>query len=165
MQRSETNNFLKFYSILLAVGLIFFGISANAQLPYNESFKNSTATGLLVSGVAGDAFLTAGSFDPAGEGYLRLTNNQNNQSGFVRSTRSFPSANGLSISFDYFIHGGTGADGLSFFLYDSSVPAFNIGAFGGSLGYAQNASLPGVSKGFIALGLDVFGNFSNPDED
>jgi len=163
MQKSETNKFLKFYSTLIAVGLIIFGVSANAQLPYSESFKNSTATGLLVSGVAGDAFLTSGSVDPVGEGYLRLTNNQNNQSGFVRSTRSFPSANGLSISFDYFIHGGTGADGLSFFLYDSSVPAFNIGAFGGSLGYAQNASLSGVSKGFIALGLDVFGNFSNPN--
>lgn len=145
------------------VVLNFFVISANAQLPYSESFKNAKATNLLVSGIPGAAFLTSGSVDPAAQGYLRLTNNQNNQSGFVRSTRSFPSLDGLSITFDYFTYGGTGADGISFFLYDSSVGTFNIGAFGGSLGYVQNASLPGVSKGFIALGLDEFGNFSNPN--
>ena len=102
MQKSETNKFLKFYSALLAVGLIIYGISATAQLPYNESFNNTTATGLLLSGVAGDAFLTAGSVDPAGEGYLRLTNNQNNQSGFVRDklTRNYKKSSriGLNVS-------------------------------------------------------------------
>lgn len=148
---------------MLVVVLNFCAIPLHAQLPYSETFKNSTASNVLISGKIGDAFLTSGSIDPVGSGYLRLTNNQNNQSGFIRSTYAFPSKNGLSISFEYFTFGGTGADGITFFLYDSSVDTFSIGAFGGSLGYAQNADLAGLSKGFLALGLDEFGNFSNPN--
>ncbi len=164
MQKTDSYNFLDFYKLAIVVAVFnLLVIQAFAQLPYAESFKNATAADLVLSGGPGDAILTSGTVDPAGQGYLRLTNNQNNQSGYVRSTRAFPSANGLSISFDYFTYGGTGADGISFFLYDSSVSSFNIGAFGGSLGYAQNAGSPGVSKGFLALGLDEFGNFSNPN--
>lgn len=149
---------------MLGVVLNLYVIPLHAQLPYSETFKNSIASNVLISGTPGDAYLTAGSFDLAGAGYLRLTNNQNNQSGYVQSTASFPSANGLSISFEYFTYGGTGADGITFFLYDATaVNSFQIGAFGGSLGYAQSASSPGVSKGFLALGLDEFGNFSNPN--
>jgi gliding motility-associated-like protein len=164
MRKVEVVSFLKYFRYLLAVSFLNFCIvSVQAQLPYSQSFKNATASDLIISGLAGDAFLTAGSIDPAGQGYLRLTNNLNYQSGYVRNSTSFPSENGLSISFDYFTYGGTGADGISFFLFDAAASPFNIGTFGGSLGYAQNSDLPGVSKGFIALGLDEFGNFSNPN--
>jgi hypothetical protein len=99
---------------------------------------------------------------PDGQGYLRLTSNINNQTGFARNTTAFPTANGLSISFDYFTYGGSGADGLAFYLYDASANPFSIGGFGGSLGYAQNNTNPGISKAFLGLGIDEFGNFSNP---
>lgn len=146
-----------------------------AQFPYNESFRNATAQGVVFGG-SPSAFLTAApgtgaggsSIDPVGNGYLRLTNNKNNQKGFVYSTSSFPSSKGLSVDFEYYAYGGSGADGISLFLFDATAEPFVIGGFGGSLGYAPitttNPVSPGVSKGYIAIGLDEFGNFSNPTE-
>jgi hypothetical protein len=131
-------------------------------LPYTETFKNSTASGLILGGNPNAAILTASTVDANGSGFLRLTSKENNQTGFARNSRLFPSENGLSISFDYYIYGGSGADGLAFFLYDASANPFSIGGFGGSLGYSQNFSNSGVSKAFLGLGIDEFGNFSNP---
>jgi len=131
-------------------------------LPYSESFRYSTAAGMVYGG---SAILTAVNADPEGAGYLRLTNNTPNSLGFARNTTAFPTANGLSISVEYYIFGGSGGDGLSMILYDPTANPFQIGAFGGSLGYAQSTNapgLPGVSKGYIGIGLDEFGNFSNP---
>jgi hypothetical protein len=147
-------------SILYAIDPANVNINIEAQsvLPYFESFKNSTASGLVLGGVS---VLTSGIIDAEGTGYLRLNSNATSQAGFARNTTSFPSAQGLSISFEYFTYGGSGGDGLSFFLYDATAnSAFQIGAPGGSLGYAQNATLPGVSKGYLGFGFDEFGNFS-----
>lgn len=130
------------------------------SLPYAESFRNSTASRLVVGG---NGVLTAASgFDAEGAGYLRLTSNATQQLGFARNTAAFPLSEGLNITFEYFSYGGNGADGITFFLYDSSAnSSFQIGAKGGSLGYAQNVDLPGVSKGYLGFGFDEFGNFSN----
>jgi gliding motility-associated-like protein len=143
----------KTYSITVTRASVF---------PYVQSFKNALATGTIFGGTPNGAFLTGGGIDADGQGYLRLTSNTNNQAGFARNTTAFPTANGLSISFDYFTYGGSGADGLAFFLYDATVNPFSIGGFGGSLGYAQSSTSPGVSKAFLGLGIDEFGNFSNP---
>jgi hypothetical protein len=134
----------------------------SSVLPYAESFKYAESAGLILGGSPNGALLTGGGIDADGQGYLRLTTNINNQTGFARNTTAFPTANGLSISFDYFTYGGSGADGLAFFLFDSSANPFSIGGFGGSLGYAQNNTNPGISKAFLGLGIDEFGNFSNP---
>lgn len=134
----------------------------SSVFPYAESFKYAESAGLILGGSPNGALLTGGGIDADGEGYLRLTTNTNNQTGFARNTTAFPTANGLSISFDYFTYGGSGADGLAFFLYDASANPFSIGGFGGSLGYAQNNTNPGISKAFLGLGIDEFGNFSNP---
>lgn len=146
-----------------------------AQFPYTESFRNSTAQGIIFGG-APAAFLTAfGSsaeggtpIDPNGTGYLRLTNSTRNQKGYVYNQTKFPSTQGLKVEFEYCIYGGNGADGISFFLFDAAASPFNIGGFGGSLGYAQitttNPVSPGVSKGYLGVGLDEFGNFSNANE-
>jgi gliding motility-associated-like protein len=134
----------------------------SSVLPYAESFKYAESAGLILGGSPNGALLTGGGIDADGQGYLRLTTNINNQTGFARNTTAFPTANGLSISFDYFTYGGSGADGLAFSLFDSSANPFSIGGFGGSLGYAQNNTNPGISKAFLGLGIDEFGNFSNP---
>jgi hypothetical protein len=134
----------------------------SSVLPYAESFKYAESAGLILGGSPNGALLTGGGIDADGQGYLRLTTNINNQTGFARNTTAFPTANGLSISFDYFTYGGSGADGLAFSLYDASANPFSIGGFGGSLGYAQNNTNPGISKAFLGLGIDEFGNFSNP---
>ena len=121
---------------LLLVVFFFFISGAKAQLPYFESFREATAQNITFGG-APSAFLTASNngptgtaIDPAGQGFLRLTNNTTNQKGFVYSTVNFPSNQGLTIQFEYYTWGGNGADGISFFLFDATVPTFNIGGFG-----------------------------------
>lgn len=141
---------------------------AFAQFPYFESFKGSSAPDITFGGEP-TAFLTAGVLDPVNEGYLRLTNNTVNQKGFIHNNTSFSSQNGLKIQFEYFTYGGT-ADGITFFLYDAAETNFKIGGFGGSLGYAQykgwNQSdvTPGVSSGYLGIGIDEYGNFSRAVE-
>jgi len=149
--------------------ICFFGAQAAfAQFPYFESFKGSSAPDITFGGEP-TAFLTAGVVDPAGEGFLRLTNNTVNQKGYIHNNTSFSSQNGLKIQFEYFTYGGT-ADGITFFLYDATETNFKIGGFGGSLGYAQykgwNQSdvTPGVSSGYLGIGIDEYGNFSRAVE-
>ncbi|MHA6908669.1 pilus assembly protein [Ralstonia pseudosolanacearum] len=114
--------------------------------------------------------------DAVGSGALRLTNgdtstsgsNGTYQSGAVVSNFTFPSTQGLQVTFTTVTYGGnnysgTGADGISFFLADGSKSA-TVGALGGSLGYScsnVNSTYDGVLGGYIGLGIDEFGNFSN----
>ncbi|MBF9220957.1 T9SS type A sorting domain-containing protein [Hymenobacter ruricola] len=139
-----------------------------AQFPRVESFQNSTAASFTLGGTA--ALTAATSTDPNGAGYLRLTTDATNQSGFAIDQGSFPAPNGFSISFEFFAYGGTGADGFSVFLVDAdqtSAATFTPGASGGSLGYAQKTVAPlsnGVPFGYIGIGIDEFGNFSNATE-
>lgn len=151
-------------------------IPACVGLPY---YNGKT----LVGGVTGRLA------DPVGSGALRLTNgdtttngsNGNNQTGAVVSNFTFPSNQGLQVTFGTVTYGGnafgnsagqqSGADGITFFLADGSVlqpgkssPA--TGAFGGSLGYscANNKPYPGnegVPGAYLAVGIDEYGNFVN----
>ncbi|QDW26968.1 tandem-95 repeat protein [Pedobacter sp. KBS0701] len=168
------------FPIIFVLSLCIFK-NAFAQFPYVESFRNATSQGIIFGG-SPSAFLTAGGsgynvatsshtgtpLDANGNGYLRLTSNVQNQKGYVINTTNFPSANGLTVTFEYYIYGGTGADGISLFLFDANANPFVIGGFGGSLGYAQITTTtpvsPGVSNGYLAIGLDEYGNFSNPTE-
>lgn len=117
--------------------------------------------------------------DPAGAGTLRLTSSKENQAAFVlfnspptggNTQGGIPSADGLVITFDFFTYNGTGADGISFFLIDAArgrAPNPVAGAFGGSLGYANRTSpstLQGVEGGYVGVGFDEFGNYSNGNE-
>lgn len=155
--------------------LVFIFSSAFSQFPYKQTFTDRTANGVVFGG-APEAFLTASGssstggspIDSNGVGFLRLTNATNNQKGYAYGTSNFPSSNGLKVEFEYYIYGGSGADGISFFLFDATASPFIIGGFGGSLGYAQITTTspisPGVSKGYLGIGLDEFGNFSNNNE-
>lgn len=128
-----------------------------------------------------DTTSPAGPFtpDPPGSGTLRLTPSKENQAAFVlfnsppspgNPQGGIPSANGLVITFDFFTYNGTGADGISFFLIDAAIGRTAnpvAGAFGGSLGYANRDSpnnLPGVVGGYVGVGFDEFGNYSNGNE-
>lgn len=168
---------IKILRSLLWVLFFLSATSSFAQFPFSETFKGSTAKGLVLGGSPVPAVLTAGTIDPEGEGYLRLTTNGGGQTGYVYCNYIFPSTKGFSVDFEYFTYGNTnvppGADGISFFLFDASANPFNIGAFGGALGYAQRyvqesngniIDLPGVSKGYLGIGLDEWGNFAKADE-
>lgn len=159
----------KVLTAFLTVGYLLLGHVALAQFPINESFENETTPNFLLGG---NAVMTGTATTP---GYLRLTSAINNQAGYAVLNTSFPSGKGFSVSFEFFSYGGTptGADGYSVFLMDAdgtdpTLGQFNIGAYGGSLGYAQitkdNSSFPGASKGYLGIGLDEFGNYSQANE-
>ena len=114
--------------------------------------------------LGGKAVLTSGTADPADDGWLRLTDNNYNQAGYAYYDMPIPTGRGLVITFDYAAWGGTGADGLSFFLFDGATTQFNVGGYGGSLGYAQRSGIKGLSNGYLGLGVDEFGNYSSPTE-
>ncbi|TGE05439.1 T9SS type A sorting domain-containing protein [Hymenobacter fodinae] len=140
------------------------------SFPRNETFKGSSASNFSFGGTARLTGVGGTGNDPIGEGYLRLTDEKTDQAGYVIDNVSFPSSEGFSISFEFFSYGGSGADGFSVFLVDASKQpstGFRIGASGGSLGYAQKTvtpTAPGVSAGYIGIGIDEFGNYSNGNE-
>jgi large repetitive protein len=107
--------------------------------------------------------------DPQGSGKLRLTSATTTQEGGVFASTSIPTSQGLDVNFNSYQYGGTGADGMAFVLAavnpaNPVIPAA-IGQPGGSLGYsAENSNTKGLSYGYLGVGLDVFGNFSNKFE-
>jgi uncharacterized repeat protein (TIGR01451 family) len=137
---------------------------AHAQsftFPLNETFMGSTASGWVLGGTS---VLTSDNGDPAGNGWLRLTSSGTYQAGYAYYNTPIPTGRGMIVTFDYGAWGGTGADGLTFFLFDGTTTPFKVGASGGSLGYAQKTGVNGLSGGYLGLGLDEFGNYSNPNE-
>src|SRR5690606_24239398 len=109
--------------------------------------------------------------DADGSGWLRLTSNNPSQATYAYDTTSFVSKNAtITASFNYVSYGGNGADGITFFLADADA-TFSVGAYGGSLGYAQKiqaqggeADIEGMKGGYIGLGIDEFGNYANNSE-
>ena len=118
--------------------------------------------------------------DVSGSGALRLTPASGNQHGAIVSNYTFPSSQGLQVTFTTYAFGGDrggsgglGADGISFFLMDGSVGTSlgsgnsaipNLGAWGGSLAYScSNGNSPynGLTGAYLGLGMDEYGNFLN----
>lgn len=162
-------------ALLVGIGAwLLAAIPVRAQLiVVNETFTGtSLSSGWEVGGTGYTPNLTAASgIDSAGTGWLRLTSAGTAQSTYAYDTNSFTAANAtIAVKFNYAAYGGSGADGITFFLADASK-TFGVGAYGGSLGYAQKtlagggeADLAGMNGGYIGLGIDEFGNYSNATE-
>ena len=159
---------------LLIVMLALSGASiGRAQAVVSESFKNSTTIdpNWVFAGSGYTPNLTSGVSDTAGDGWLRLTSTGSNQATSAYYNQAFTSANAtVYAKFDFASYGGTGADGLTFFLFDGSK-SFNVGAYGGSIGYAQKtvaggggANINGMNGGYLGVALDEYGNFSSASE-
>lgn len=144
------------FRVLLILSGVFTSISAFAQIgfPYCESFQHQGLQRNTVLG--GSAVLT--------DGVLRLTDTGYDLNGYVYIDVPFSSSFGLKASFEYFCYGGTGADGLSVFLFDGTVTNFRPGGFGGSLGYAQREGMEGLLEAYLGVGIDIWGNFGNQVE-
>lgn len=117
--------------------------------------------------------------DTSGSGAMRLTPAQNAQAGGIiyggsGGNTAFPSGTGINVSWTAYSYGGNGADGMSFFLLSSPSASFTpptqLGSQGGSLGYScsQNSSgktsMNGIANGFLAVGMDEYGNFGNSSD-
>ncbi|MGK6352493.1 hypothetical protein [Parapedobacter sp. DT-150] len=159
------------YLLCVAIPLLTVRMAMAQFVVYND-FKSSAAPGFHMGG---SAYLTSGRDDPLNAGWLRLTADNANEEGYTYLDEAFPSTLGLIIDFEYktwrsvsndepqhswnhgVFHGG---DGFSVFLFDASVP-FQIGGYGGGLGYAPNAAVdaPGLAGGYIGLGFDEYGYF------
>ncbi|WP_154673979.1 DUF7507 domain-containing protein [Nakamurella lactea] len=100
-------------------------------------------------------------------GWLQHTDRSENAKGGIVYNQALPANAGLQVEFSQWQYGGGGigpADGISFFLVDGAVDLDGVGAFGGSLGYAQKDAVPGVNGGYLGVGLDAYGNFANDSE-
>lgn len=144
-------------------------LGARAQVTVTESFTGTSASGWVFGGSAGSTvpYLTANTVDTPGNGWLRLTENLNDQATYALFDSSIFSVNAqIQIEIEYAFWNGSGADGITFFLVDGSVSAssFEAGAYGGSMGYAQKTGIPGMVGGYLGFALDNFGNYSNPTE-
>lgn len=150
MKLVDLRGVLKYVALCLFAVL---GTEARAQVgfPYCESFQTASTQANTIFG--GEAALAGG--------VLRLTTNQLNQRGYVYIDVPFPSVYGLKVEFEFFMYGGSGADGLTMFLFDAATSSFSPGGFGGSLGYAQREGQPGLTGAYLGLGFDAFGNYGN----
>ncbi len=138
---------------LLALSLAAHLSPVSAQFKLQQTFMGTAAPGWTLSG---NAFLTAPSLDASGQGWLRLTDAAGAERGLALDTSQNFAANvPVSIQISYVSWGGTGADGTTIFLYDSTQDMSGA-SNGGGLGYCNGAG------GYLAIGLDEYGNFSNP---
>ncbi len=145
--------------------LLFVASSANAAfISLNQPFTTASAPGWVLGG---GARLTAGAAnnntgtsgtDASGSGYLRLTDAVGNKQGYAYYNQGFATNNGIVADFDYMSWGGSGADGMTMFMVDASQPFANNASYGGGLGYCN------LSNAMIGVGLDEYGNFSNPND-
>jgi len=105
--------------------------------------------------------------DAPGDGVLQLTGNAPTHAGGVAYSLSQPAVYGIDVSFDSYQYGGSGADGIAFFLAaadpsDPQPPA-TLGIPGGDLGYSATVTpANGLSDGYLGIGLDVYGNYTVP---
>jgi type IV pilus assembly protein PilY1 len=157
--------------------------ASGAVLPYYKTKGDST----LYGG-------NSGTLPDTSNGALRFTNGYPggySQNGAIISDFTFPTTNGLQITFTTETYRGNsyvgtsadGADGLSFFLQAvtdtvNNLPAADLGDYGGSLGYTcsntnndgtlrpsgQPRGYDGLIGGYLGLGIDEFGNFLNPGD-
>ena len=109
---------------------------------------------------------TSGSETP--NSALRLTSATNQKAGGLLYGTPIPTEFGLDIAFHFSMWGGSGADGINFFLQKGTETSSRMPA-GGTLGYSadrnQNPNLNGLNNGLIGIGFDMYGNHSQPSFD
>jgi uncharacterized repeat protein (TIGR01451 family) len=145
------------------------GPAGSLSLPTAPSGTNSACLSASGNATKNPLASCSSSTDSQGSGKLRFTSATTNLEGGVFASTSIPTSQGLDVTFNSYQYGGTGADGLAFVLAgaDPASPAIpaSIGQPGGSLGYSLSSSgQSGLSHGYLGIGFDTFGNFSNKFE-
>ena len=143
------------------------GTAGSVSLPTAPTGTNAACLSAAGNATANPLASCPTVTDLQGSGKLRLTANVATQEGGVFASTSIPTSQGLDVSFNTYQYGPTqGADGLAFVLAAvnpaNPVTPAAIGQPGGALGYsAPSSNSPGLSYGYLGVGFDVFGNFSN----
>jgi len=147
-------------AIALVIALATAAIaSATTPFPVEESFRGTTFGSNWRHG--GSAELTGAK---EAQGWLRLTSAETGEFGYAYDNEAFPSTDGALVEFEYADWGGSGADGLTFFLFNGSTSEaeFHAGQPGGSLGYAScSGKGNGLTNAYVGVGFDEYGNFTN----
>ena len=95
---------------------------------------------------------------------FQVSTNQNDQSTASAYKKTIPSNdNVVQIEFDHYARNSNtspGGDGIAIVLSDSKIPP-SPGATGGALGYGVKPDMEGFAGGWIAFGIDEYGNFSS----
>src|SRR5690554_579432 len=170
---------LKIFLMLCSV--LLFSIPTFAQFTFTDDLKGIQPADFVLGAQSGSdlPYFTSGVDDPVGAGWLRLTRAARQQNGYAYIDKSFPSTHGVVVEFEYKMwrqsnydsgFWGLGGDGFTFFLFDADYTPFRLGAFGGSLGYAQrwgdsnHPNQHGLGGGYIGVGFDMFGYFATATE-
>jgi uncharacterized repeat protein (TIGR01451 family) len=147
------------------------GPAGSVSLPATPTKTNVACLSAAGNSVANPLASCATSTDAQGSGKLRLTSSGAGLEGGIFASTSVPTSQGLDVTFNSYQYGGgsPGADGIAFVLaaVDPANPVTPsvIGQSGGALGYsAQSSNQTGLSHGYLGVGLDAFGNFSNKFE-
>jgi Bacterial lectin len=145
------------------------GSAGSVSLPATPTKTNVVCLSAAGNATANPLASCASPTDPQGSGKLRLTANAAGLEGGIFASTSVPTSQGLDVTFNSYQYGGGGADGMAFVLaaVDPANPVTPsvIGQSGGALGYsAQSSNQTGLSHGYLGVGLDAFGNFSNKFE-
>jgi len=144
------------------------GTAGSLSLPTAPVGTNSACLTAAGHATANPLASCSTATDAQGSGKLRLTPATTSQEGGVFASTSVPTSQGLDVTFNSYQYGGNGADGIAFVLAavnpaDPQTPS-TIGQSGGSLGYSAKGSAPGLSYGYLGIGIDTYGNFSNKYE-
>ena len=138
-----------------------------------QSFQTANPAGWTFSTSTGAGITqytpVSGTLPDASGNWLNLLDNRGNEATSAVYNSSFNAAGAtVYASFNYQMYGGIngttlGGDGFTFFLYDASQ-TFSVGAYGGSMGYAQKTGINGLSGGYLGVGIDAYGNYSSGTE-
>jgi Bacterial lectin len=147
------------------------GPAGSVTIPATPTKTNVACLSAAGNSVSNPLASCAAPTDAQGSGKLRLTSNAAGLEGGIFASTSVPTSQGLDVTFNSYQYGGSspGADGIAFVLaaVDPANPVTPsvIGQSGGALGYsAQSSNQTGLSHGYLGVGLDAFGNFSNKFE-
>ncbi|WP_025126024.1 hypothetical protein [Myroides odoratimimus] len=150
---------------------VLFSQNFYAQFPYFNTAQSSSD--FKVIGVGGKK--SSNSYDNHevlfNSNGLMLIDDVNQYAAVSLESLSFNTDKGFVLEFEFALDAGSMfegkyGDGISMILYDASQKDAKPGDKGGALGYAytkqeSGSGVNGFTKGFLGLGLDLFGNYKN----
>jgi hypothetical protein len=128
------------------------GFDPEANLIVEENFSANLGNSWVLTGEA-----------RVSDGTLQLTPAENSKAGAAFYTIPQQTTGGIDATFTINQRGGTGADGMTFFLKDGDDTSTTPGPAGSRLGFNAGGSTPGISGALIGVGFDRFGGFIRAD--